>query len=88
MEYKLTDFTAKELNSLIKENKGAIQKRNDEIEVINQMDYSETKYDLIQKRYAELTIFTQLQVMLLTALQEVKMRESVLNSYSWIHQHN
>lgn len=78
MIYSLTDFSYDELLVIIAENKEAMQKRNDEIDIATEnMEESETQFQICQKRYDELSIFIQLQVMLLTALQEVKQRETI-----------
>lgn len=80
MIYSLTDFSYDELLVIIAENKEAMQKRNDEIDIATEnMEASETQFQICQKRYNELNIFIQFHVMLLTALQEVKERE-ILNA--------
>lgn len=81
MNYSLTEFTSKELHTLIKANKELINDRNKDLDSINEVfEEGETKTLLLNKRNEQINTFTQFQVMLLTALQEVKQRETIQQS--------
>lgn len=79
MSYSLTDFTALELQDLMDESIQSVQRHRDEIDIIdkNFEDEEPMRDVLLRKRNRKITTITQFQVMLLTALQEVKQRETI-----------